>query len=404
MTFSSHLSSGLLSGLIFLSLLFMAAGGLGMAASVGLIGLLLWPAYARSELNAIRRAPLVALLTALTLGWFCLSFAWSPHPKPDQLYKLALLSPLFMGAGYLAWRLTAHERAHQLHWISLLMALAGSFFLFEAVSNAWISSWIELNLEEATSLSHARTNAKVTLSRGATVFLMLTGPLALWLWRSGQRHYLFLAGFLAGTSFAAAISFDVEANVVALFAATIAAGLAFKWPRRTLQSLLIGSAIWILGAPLWMSLALSVFPESWTEALPFSWAWRLEIWGAAIEKIKEMPITGHGLSAMRSFDQLIELRGSQIDIFPPHAHNAGLQIWIETGAIGAFLTALALLALADKLTRARMTHDQALGFAYVGTVWIVTVTIGYGLWQEWHHGALALALFTARLTAYGKPV
>lgn len=398
---SSRLTSLSISALLLLSMIFVAAGGLGLAASVGLLGLCLFPAVARPAWLAARQTPFVPVLVGFMLAWFCLSYTWSPYDRPDQAYKLALLSPLFLSAGYLAWRLAQAERRRQLNWLSILMGLAGSYFLIEALSGAFIGSWIELNLEGAATPEHAQINAKITLSRGATAFLMLVGPVIVWLWRSNAIYTRLMAGALGVIAIIASMSFEVEANIIALLAACIACSFAVRWPRRTIQVLLIGAAIWVIGAPVWMGLSLSAFPQSWSDAIPFSWEWRLEIWRAVIEQIKDAPLFGHGLSATRSMDQLIELRGSQINVLPLHAHNAGLQIWFETGAVGAFLTALVLLALANRVGSIELTKDQAIGLVAIGAIWLVTVSIGYGLWQEWHHGALALAVFTAWLNPKG---
>lgn len=404
MTLKAHLTSGLVSALLLLSMVFTAAGGLGLSASVGLIGLCLLPALAIPGLRAIRHAPLLPFLVVVMIAWFCMSFAWSAHDKPDQVYKLALLSPLYISAVYLARQLSLAERSHQLKWICILTVLVGGYFLIEALSGAWIGSWVELNLEQAASPEHATVNAMITHSRGVTAFLMIAAPVGLYLWRSHTRSAHILAGLLAGTGFAASISFEVEANLIAFMAAFGAIACALHWPRRTLQTLLAGFGLWVIGAPVWMATALSVFPESWAESIPFSWEWRLEIWRAVIAEIKQAPILGHGLSATRSMDEFITLRGSEIDVFPHHAHNAGLQIWIETGAVGAFLTSLVLFGLTSAVGRIPMNKDQLMAIAAIVAIWLVSVTIGYGLWQEWHHGALALAVFTALLTPYGRRV
>lgn len=404
MKVSSRLTSVSISALLLLSLVFVAAGGLGLAASVGLLGLCLLPALSRPAWLAVRQAPIVPLLVALMLGWFCLSYAWSPYGKPDQAYKLALLSPLFIAASFLAWRLTETEQRRQLRWLTILTLLTGFYFLIEAMTGAIIGSWVELNLEGAASPEHAQINAKITHSRGATAFLMLVGPVIIWLWQSRSNLKRMLAAALSAIAIISATSFEVEANIIALIAACMACGLAIHWPRKTLQALLIAAAVWVAGAPVWMGLGLSVFPQAWSDSIPFSWEWRLEIWRAVIEQIKEAPFFGHGLSATRSMDQLIELRGSQINVLPLHAHNAGLQIWFETGAVGASFTALLLLALANRVKTIALSLDQAIGLAGIGAIWLVTVSIGYGLWQEWHHGALALAVFTAWLNSTGKPI
>lgn len=121
----------------------------------------------------------------------------------------------------------------------------------------------------------------------------------------------------------------------------------------------------------------------------------LEIWSFAVDRIAEKPVLGHGLDSGRTLSEVVMLRGMEIERMPIHAHHAGLHIWMETGAIGALLAAAALMALARSAGRSALNAPLSAALGFSGAVWLASVMLGYGVWQEWHHGALAFALGSA---------
>jgi O-antigen ligase len=390
-------SSVTLGVLLTLSAVFIAAGGLGLATSVALIGLIFMPVIFVSGWRSFKSAPTLAFLGMLSVTWLCVSHLWSPYERADQAYKLALLTPLFVLGAYIGCRLTDEEAGRQARLLSVVALLAGGYFLLEALTGGLIGGWIELELEDSTYPAEAIRNAKVTLSRGATAFMMVAGPVALYMWRQDGAWRRGLALTLLAMAAFASASFDVEANILALVFGLTAAGAAQIAPRTTMQVILLGTGVWVLGAPLFMGLGLALMPESVEDSLPLSWAWRLEIWKAVLEQIRQAPLIGHGLDSMRALSDSVLYRDMMIDRLPLHAHNAGLHIWMDAGAIGALLCAATLFAGARAVGRAPLNADQITGLAFVGGIWWVSVLLGYGVYQEWHHAALALGVFAAFL-------
>ena len=394
---SWRLSSATLAVLLTLSALFIAAGGLGLATSMALTGLIFTPVVFLSGWRAFKSAPTLVFLGVLSIGWICLSHAWSPYEKADQAYKLALLTPLFVIAAYIACRLTDEEAERQKRVLIVGALLVGGYFLIEALSGGLIGGWIELNLEESTYPAEAIRNAKVTLSRGATAFMMAAGPVALVLWRRTDTLSRGAALTLMAMAVFASASFDVEANILALGFGLLVAAAAFWGARLAPQLMLLGAGVWVLGAPLFMGMGLALLPDSVEDGLPLSWAWRLEIWQAVLDEIRKAPLIGHGLDSMRALSDPAPYRDITIDRLPLHAHNAGLHIWMDAGAVGAILCAATLFAAAGAIGRARLSRDQLTALSYVGGIWLVSVMLGYGVYQEWHHAALALGVFAAFL-------
>ncbi len=395
MTLAARYRLGVFLVFALLSIFLTGAGGLGLSSSVGFIGLLTLPLLAAPGWRAVRAAPLALALSAAAIAWFCITHAWSVHPRADEVYKLALLTPLYIAAVYAGVRMGEGE-ARFARPVLLAGALGlAAFFAIEALAGLPIAVAFQGWLHDVTDPVGALGVAMRRLSRGATAFIMLAGPTGLWFWLKGGYANRAAALFLLAASIAAATGFGVAANVAGLAFGLVVMAFALRWPRAALQTLLAGTALFILASPVIMGAFVAAFPESVAERLPISWHWRLEIWAFAVERIAEKPVLGHGLDSGRTLSEVVMLRGMEIERMPIHAHHAGLHIWMETGAIGAVLAAAALMALARSAGRAALNAPLSAALSFSGAVWLASVMLGYGVWQEWHHGALAFAFGSA---------
>lgn len=386
---------------LVLAAFFSAAGGLALAALSGVAALV--AVTPRALVRALARPPLALILAALAIAWTCLSFAWSPYDRPDQAIKLALLTPLFLALPFFAGQLGEADRARVRPFVIFAAASSLLFLTIEALLQAPVTLSYKLDVEgyapdhgAILDLSHRM------LSRGAVPALMLAGPAALLLWRSGHRAARTGALVLLLLSVFVAAGFSVEANIVALAGGLALAALAWRFPQRTLPGLLVATSLVLVLAPFLFRIALSVLPESLIASLPISWAWRIEIWDHALTRIAERPLTGHGLDAARAIEETVMLRGMEIDLLPLHAHNAGLTIWLQTGFVGALLWAFTLWSAAVWIARRTVERDLAMMVVYVAGVWLISVMLGIGVWQEWHHGALSLAIAGALIGSRAK--
>lgn len=380
---------------ILLSAILIPAGGLGLAASAGLFALIALPVQTIGR--HLRKPAVVTILAALTLGWITLSHVWSPYRNPDEVLKLAILTPLFILVPIAAARISASGQT-----LARTGFIAGvAFVLFTLLMESLTGGDMTLGYKLAVEGYDAgRTDLQIrvdkVLSRGATPAIMLGGIAVILLWSQRLLPLRLMAGLAATILVVIALDFSAQANAVALLAATAAAALTWKWPVTTLRVLLTGLGVMIVAGPLLFAALLAITGPELSSALPMSWEWRLEIWSFALEQIRAAPLAGHGIGAARELHAVGELRGHQIDLLPLHAHNASLTIWLETGLIGAGLCAAALFALARAIPASgALARRTAMMIVFALVVWAVNVTFSYGVWQEWHHGALALAIAAA---------
>ncbi len=371
-----------------------AAGGLALAAVGAAAGV--FAMRPRAAWKALRRPPPALALGALLLVWASASHLWSPYDKPDQIFKLLLLTPAFAMLVFAASALPAPLRAPA-RAAFLGASLAGLLFLgFEAATDGDFSYAYKRDVEGYDGVEpYVRGVVDRLLGRGASPLLMMAGPAMLMAWMRGDAAGRAAAGLIAVLAAIAAVSFNTDANVLAIGVAGLGAACALAAPGWTLRAAFAGAGAVVLLTPVLLPAVIALLPEAVRESMPTSWLQRLHIWEYGLERVAEKPFFGWGLDAARVLGAPAEVRGIAFDLMPLHAHNAGLHIWVETGLAGAGLAAAALFALAGR--RWRMDGRRAAALVWPLLVWFCCVEAGYGVWQEWHHGALALALAGACL-------
>lgn len=380
---------------MFMTAFLIPAGGLGLAAAGGLYALFAMPGP--TLWRHLRRPGLVTLLALAALVWASVSHVWSPYRNPDEALKLALLTPLFIIVPVAAARIAPERQVlAQGAFIACIIFIL-VIMAMESLTGGDLTLSYKLDVE---GYDPARTDLQIrvdrVLSRGATPAIMLTGIAVMLLWTRKVLSMRILAVLAALVTVIMALDYGVQANAAALAAAIVMTALAARWPAFTLKFILTALAVLILAGPLLFTLLLGLAGPELGAAMPMSWEWRLEIWRFALERIWEAPLAGHGIGASRVLDGSTELRGYEIDLLPLHAHNASLTIWLETGFAGAALIAGALFALARSIrVSPAFPALTVMMIVFALSVWLVNVAFSYGIWQEWHHGALALAIAAA---------
>jgi len=174
--------------------------------------------------------------------------------------------------------------------------------------------------------------------------------------------------------------------------------LGQRFPRLVLKGLIGFAIIMIAGAPLLASLAQMVDKES-LQSLPMSWIHRLYMWEFLPPQIREHPFIGHGFDSARTFkDQLVLPNGETVSLVSMHTHNAGLQIWLETGLVGALLAIFCLSRLSKPLSHFVLgSPRRAFGLSGFLLAFIITASLSFGVWQFWWWGCLVFGLAVIQL-------
>lgn len=351
-----------------------------------------------------RPPSLPLVLTGAFLAWVGISFLWSPYDNPEQLPKTLIGIPLYILLALRVGGLEGRWRSRCEAAMIFLVISLGLFLLAETLTGGAMTHAFKIAVEGYDTMSERDAMIYVNRNLGhATVpLLLLAAPAALLARRAGG---LLVGVLVMGLAAIAAFSFGTEVNAVAFLLGLVAAGLTAFWPRAMIAGIFGVVAGGVLVVPVVLPGIINVMPQSLRDALPLSWAWRLEIWTYVSDLIKEKPLFGYGLDASRPLNGEMTLEGYQIETLPMHPHNASLQIWLETGLFGAALLTCLLVFLGGRVaSAARLSRDQAMAAAWVLVTYVSLVLFSYGVWQEWHQAVVALAVIAVLFLGARKPV
>ncbi len=230
--------------------------------------------------------------------------------------------------------------------------------------------------------------------------LVLVLPLLLaWAWHSPPTLSRRLAALgciaLAAIS---AVAMGDQAALLALAAALIAIGIVWLFPRSGYRLLFSLSAMYLLAAPFLLG-RVAGLAERFGIALPGSFQSRAWSWQLVAERIELQPLLGYGLEATGNWRdtyadhprwlETIVARGgdeaawSIYRVVPGHPHNMALEIWAETGMVGAGLVAIALLATGFTAPRpARLPLVTRYALAGLFGAVVVYFSLAYSVWNE----------------------
>lgn len=350
-----------------------------------------------------------ASLMALAFVFFAfLSCLWALRPL-YSFFSLAQNASVGLGGWYVAWslgrRLRALSRTRRRRFtraLPIAFVFVGFYFLLDGLSgdgttlffarNApWLFDGFESAIRNDASgvavglhdVYFNRTAASLMLLLPALVAAFLFWPVEAW----GRP-----LGVVA-TLVMAAVCFKSNSATALLAMAT---GLVFAvlslWSRHATVRLLqmVFLAVALAAVPLSMlpkTLALDTHPR-----IPFSFRERVVIWDDLATLALSSPIIGIGVKSTRFLSGRVSEAHRDTPGKPDvrnywHPHNGYLQIWLELGAIGAFLFATAgtlLLGRLQRLDRAMQPYAIALA---AGT--LIMIGPGWGLWQPWLIGGAA---------------
>jgi O-antigen ligase len=318
-----------------------------------------------------RPVPLVLLLGFAL--WVVITTLWSPLPLDDQVWKILIMVPL--GALFIA-AATADSGSRNLV-LAGAIAGAGVLATLLAIEARW-----DMVLNRAAQPQEDGFELLRHGGRGTTVLLALLWPAtgALLLMGGVLRQLAALVLLAMGAWLS--LQFGQAANTAAFVVGLLAFGCGYVAPRLTLLAGTGALTAWLLAAPV-LAPVLHTMART-TPNIPFSWEHRAAIWDYVSQRIVERPVFGHGLEASRAETQRLIVQQQEAWAIPVHPHNASLQIWFETGAIGALLAAAALLTGGMWLARryANNRPGAAAASALMASLGAVA-NISYGLWAEW---------------------
>lgn len=249
------------------------------------------------------------------------------------------------------------------------------------------------------------------LIRNANAFMLLLPFLLAWVWHRETSDYWRVAAIgLALVSLAAFAQTDSQTALMGTVFMFVCMALV-KWlPQNGFRVIFSALAVFMATAPIILGRGVGLIRDLGVP-LPQSFFSRTYSWELVQSKISEAPIIGHGLEASHTWKDTYgdhpewladaaaryqhDFAWEVYQVVPIHPHNMPLQIWAETGMIGASLAAVFLFLLGWRLN-APQDWPPISRYAAAGLIGacISVCNFSYSMWNEafWASAALATAV------------
>lgn len=358
------------------------AGGLGLGSVAGLAALLCSASAFRTLRPQAYMAPLLAFFI------FCgVSAIWSPREAAlvdldftkmkfavrSEMLRVGLLLVAIGVLMAVAWRLSEERKRMVTRIASVALALQ-------------LTVVVVLSLFEADALRifagmmSAADEGVQNISRNALLCALVAPVFALIVAGDGKTpgRVLVAAIVIVGAAFAVWYR-GVDAGLLAIALAIGGVAVLAILPKRGFFMISIAIAAAIMTAP-WVIGALTRGAEYATA--DSSASYRAAIWQHVIELIQQHPIQGHGVGVLRTITERIDSGVFAGELMVPnHSHNMLVQLWVETGAIGAGLLSLAILAAGWRLSSAQRSVAMMKGAALAGGAFAIAC-VSFDLWND----------------------
>ncbi|KCZ86934.1 putative O-antigen polymerase [Hyphomonas hirschiana VP5] len=393
------------AGLLLLWPLLAVLGTLGFAPLLGLTGI------AAIFLARPRLPPtLYAILALAFIGWAAISEAWSPatrHLVSGNIFEgnfgigarsvIVVLTAAFATLT-VAGALRSELGPRTTRWIYAILILQGVLVFLSALLARPVLSMIYG--DDPKDL----VNGVQNFSRNMNSFAVALPILAAAFGARGDRTGLLAASGLTLMTLLAALMIDNHSAVFAI-CGMIAGFLLIRLLPQTGFRWLFGLIAGYLAAAPFL---ISQFIRAMTGldgALPASFRSRFWSWEVVVNRIGETPYTGHGLMATRTWRETFAEYPAwarqlpdfwqQYPVVPGHPHNMPLQIWAETGFVGAMLAAFAITIIGFRIPRpAELRPEIAFAIAGMAGAAFSIFNFSYSVWNEafWSGVALCAAM------------
>lgn len=318
---------------------------------------------------------------AAFFGWCLISIGWSEF----KLVSLRALGEFWLSVAatfILALTLAEHLTRKMFWGLAVAFVLAGLIILIELKTG--------LRLRKALGVS----SRAYIFNRSVLTLLVFLLPLSAWFLdggRKGMAYGLALLLFLC----AVAIRSESDAAVLGLAMVCIVFPLAWLAPRLTagLTALAFLAAFCISPfiGPITSRL---ITPEMHKMIASGHSQQRVALWNSFDSALWEQPVLGGGFGisprmAQTSVAAKVPVE-QQAKLNIGHPHNAALQIWVELGVVGAFLS----LAVAFFTLFAISWQPHLIRCAFLAMVAgaAPAALVGHGAWQGWWAASIGAAV------------
>ena len=373
------------------------AGGLGFVPIVflmGLVGLVFCLISRRFTFTKVQLALIVFT------SYLCLSANWSPYETNifiTNYNKLLIMSIALYWSVYL-FELASNKNSKKLITLILIMSFLEAIVLFVDIKTHYsVTMAIETLYTSEDRLSRL-VQTEMNLGHAIVFLVLLLSPVLVFIFSRYSKYISLIASVIIVSLIISASIFNhLGIGILSVIAVLLSMGFGYIYPRFAPSFFIFISILAIIFAPVLAYFSFLITEPGLTE-LPMSWDHRFRMWGYCWNIISEHPFVGAGFDASRTFnDSFIAQDGRNLSLLSLHPHNLGIQIWTETGLVGAVLASILLLSLIKPLKK--NINNSKSSSAYSGVI-VASFTISsltIGAWQLWWWSAVFLALGITKL-------
>jgi O-antigen ligase len=348
-----------------------------------------------------RKAVAAAIL--VFVGYGIVSALWSVDPQRSVKVSITV-GAIITGGVILLAAIRRYDPADR-HRLRRACLYGFGLALLLVVIELCFHSSINRFLRDGPEFYLIRVNELNFIKPVSSLFGVFLFPLAAIALSSGR---LILAAGILAAALGTILYVSVSSAAVAAALGLSGALLYILTGKRALQA----ASLAVILVSLAMPLMPGQFPPAGdhyaeSDLIPSSANHRFRTWQFTAQRIAEKPLLGWGMDSAR------HVPGGEVDVpvwyhyddgrveqfverlMPLHPHNWFLQIWVELGAVGAFLmTAIIVLALRWIGSVGRSRAQTALLFGQAIAI-ISTASLSFGAWQNWWLGTIFLSFAVA---------
>ena len=198
-------------------------------------------------------------------------------------------------------------------------------------------------------------------------------------------------------------------SVLAFGAAVLSFALAWRFGRRFLDAMRIGvvALVLLLPAAGLTGQAPVVDAVSAVDSagltVPGSGLHRAYIYDFVLNSIWRRPLIGWGVDAASLLPGAEEVIPSlQRNLLPSHPHNAVLEVWVETGMVGAVLGAVLLWLVLGRVESGLPGRAECASALAAFAAYFVIGLLSFSLWATWWLSLAVIAGFLFRALNGGE--
>ena len=373
------------------------AGGLGFVPIVFLMGLVGLVSCLISRRFTFTKVQLALIVFT---SYLCLSANWSPYETNifiTNYNKLLIMSIALYWSVYL-FELASNKNSKKLITLILIMSFLEAIVLFVDIKTHYsVTMAIETLYTSEDRLSRL-VQTEMNLGHAIVFLVLLLSPVLVFIFSRYSKYISLIASVIIVSLIISASIFNhLSIGIFSVIDVLLSMGFGYIYPRFAPSFFIFVSILAIIFAPVLAYFSFLITEPGLTE-LPMSWDHRFRMWGYCWNIISEHPFVGAGFDASRTFnDSFIAQDGRNLSLLSLHPHNLGIQIWTETGLVGAVLASILLLSLIKPLKK--NINNSKSSSAYSGVI-VASFTISsltIGAWQLWWWSAVFLALGITKL-------